>query len=113
MYHSILAIDLPGTYFFGRPDAAKLGESPGRLISSLLPNVMIIAGLIFFGLIIMSGLKIITASGGSDPKQLAASRQQLFYGLIGFLIVVSAYFILQIISVTLTGSPDTLINPKI
>lgn len=106
-----LAVDIPATFFKNNPGAQTLGTSPGSLIANLLPNILVVAGLIFLFLIIHAGFGIITGAGG-DPKTIAKSKQTMTYGIIGFLIIVTAYFILQILSITLTGDANTLTNPN-
>lgn len=70
----------------------------GMLISQLLPNILILAGVIFFGLIIGGGFSLISSAGKESSAQDKAKAQgAITYGIIGFLLVVSAYFILQII----------------
>lgn len=76
---------------------------PSALISILLPNVLILAGVIFFGLIIAGGWGYLVGAGGEPSAQdKAKAKAALTYGVVGFLLVISAYFILQIIE-TVTG----------
>ncbi len=98
---NLLAVDLKANFFQNKPGAEKLGSSPGSLVSNLLPNILIVAGVIFFGLIIYSGYNLLFLSGNPDQKSAAKAKDTMRYGVAGFLIVVSAYFILQIISSTL------------
>ena len=82
----------------------------GAIISALLPNVIILAGIIFFFLILFGGFKLIVGAGqNSSPQDAAKARAALTYGVIGFLLVGASYLILQIISDQLTGD-QTLIN---
>ena len=104
-------VNINDTFFNGHTGAKTLSSSPGDFISNLLPNIIIAAGIVFVVLIIVSGFQIISNAGGGSPQSLAKNKQSLFYGTIGFLIVISAYFILQIVSVSLTGDSNTLISP--
>ena len=75
---------------------------PARLIGILLPNILILAGLIFFGLIVGGGFSLISGAGKEASAQDKAKAQAaVTYGVIGFLLVVSAYFILQVIGTML------------
>lgn len=77
--------------------------TPGSFISTILPNILLGAGIIFFILIIVFGFGIIGAAGKeSSPQDKAKAQAALTYAVFGFLLVVSAYFILQIIE-TITG----------
>ena len=90
---------------------ARCDAGPSILISTLLPNALILAGIIFFGLIIAGGWGYLLGAGGEPSAQdKAKAKAALTWGVAGFLLVVSAYFILQILE-TVTGI--SFINPKI
>ncbi len=74
----------------------------GSLISSLLPNLLIGAGVIMFFLMIGGGFMMIHGAGNDDAKQTAQGKAAVTAAVIGFLLVISAYFILQILGV-ITG----------
>ena len=75
----------------------------GQLTSSILPNLIIFAGVLFLLLIIYSGYLLIIHGGQYNPPAVVAkAKAMITYALIGFLLVVSAYFILQILGV-ITG----------
>lgn len=83
----------------------------GQLISVLLPNAIIAAGVIFFLLIIGGGISMIKNAGAeANPQAAAKAKAALTFSLIGFLLVVSAYFILQIVHI-ITGID--FLKPKI
>lgn len=83
--------------------ATSILDTPGELIGLLLPNLLILAGVIFFGLILGGGFMMIAGAGKEENAQDKAKAQgAITYGVIGFLLVISAYFILQIIG-TVTG----------
>jgi hypothetical protein len=78
-------------------------ESLGSVISLLLPNVIMVAGLIFMYLIIYGGYMLIVYGGqANSPGRVQQGKNSITYGVLGLLLVVSSYFILQIIS-TVTG----------
>lgn len=82
----------------GITPAATCNFQPGILITVLLPNALMIAGIIFFVWIMIAGWGIL-ASGGKEAnaQEKAKAQASLTYAVIGFLIVVSSFFILQII----------------
>lgn len=83
--------------------------SLGELITTLLPNVLVVAGVIFFLLILGGGFALVVGAGGEGNAQSAAkAKAAVTYGVVGFLLVVGAYFILQMVGV-LTGV--NFINP--
>jgi hypothetical protein len=89
----------------GTPVNSKFG-SLGSLISTILPNIFIISGLILLFLLIFGGFTIITSSG--DPKQADQGKQTITGAIIGFVIIFISYWIVQIIQI-ITGVP--ILNP--
>lgn len=72
----------------------------GGFISSVLPNVYILAGIILLFLLLFGGLTIII--GGDNPEAQDKGKQALTAALIGFLLIFASFWIIQIIQV-LTG----------
>jgi len=83
-------------------EPAQKFETVGELVSVLLPNVYILAGILFFILLIAGGLGIIIGAGGNDPQKVGQGQKAVVAALLGFLIIFSSYFIIQIIEV-ITG----------
>lgn len=82
---------------------------PGDLISLILPNLLVGAGVIFFLLILGGGFMMIKSAGAdANAQDTAKAKAAVTFAVIGFLLVVSAYFILQIMG-TVTGID--FINP--
>lgn len=81
---------------------AKTFPTIGSLISVLLPNVFILAGIIFFLLLIFGGFGLIMGAGGGDAKQADKGKQAITAAVIGFLVIFLSYWIIQIIQ-TVTG----------
>ncbi len=74
-----------------------------KLISSLLPNILVLAGVIFFFLMLGGGFMIIKSAGGdANAQDTAKAKNAVTFAVVGFLLVISAYFILQAIGV-ITG----------
>lgn len=79
-------------------DGSKVSEvydQPVILVNLLTRNIFIVAGLILFALIILAGYKFI--SGASKGKDEA--KEMLEAALVGFIIMFSAYWIIQIIKI--------------
>ncbi len=92
-------MNLPNTYFNGTTQYTSIGQ----VISLLLPNVMGVAGLLFFLLILGGGFAMIVGAGkDSNPQSAAKAKAAITYGVTGFLLVISAYLILQVVKV-ITG----------
>ncbi|MBU1085207.1 hypothetical protein KKB06_02560 [Patescibacteria group bacterium] len=67
----------------------------GSLITGLLPYIFTIAGLILFFIIIGAGFSMFTSVG--NPEKTKKAGQQLTFGLIGFFIIFTSYWISQLI----------------
>jgi hypothetical protein len=99
MTSSPLAFNIQNAFFNQAPTLRTPAGTPGGLISLILPNIIMVAGVIFFILILFGGFSMIVSAGKqSSPQEAARAKNALTYGVIGFLLVVTAYFILQIIS---------------
>ena len=79
-------------------------QSIGGLISTVLPNLYILAGLILLFFLIFGGLTVILGAGKGDSDQAAKGKKILTNTLIGFLIIFVSYWIIQILEI-ITGIP--------
>ena len=73
----------------------------GDVISRVLLFAISLAGLYFFYVLITSGVSYMTSSG--DEMRLKQIQKQLVNAVYGLLIVIAAYFIIQIIQ-NITGA---------
>ena len=65
-------------------------------IASTVVNVLFtIAGLLFFVMIVISGIKMITA--GDDKEKFSAAKATLTHAVLGIVIVIASYLILSVI----------------
>lgn len=71
-------------------------------ISQILPNIFVFAGLILLGLLIMGGIRLISSAGNPEAQQ--KSKGMVTQAVIGFIIIFTAFWIIQIIQV-ITGVP--------
>jgi hypothetical protein len=76
--------------------------------SSIIPNVMMIANVILFILILASGFTIVTSAGNADKQKQAS--QTLTFSILGFIIIFAAYWIMQALGYITGGSMDFLFN---
>lgn len=61
---------------------------------------LVFAGVVAVFLIVLSGFKFVTSGG--DPKQVGTARQTLTWAIIGLVIILVSFFIINLIS-GLTG----------
>ena len=97
---SLLAVNIgdelmlnPTQSITGAPQFA----SPGALISIVLKNVYMIAGVLLLFLLIFGGISIIMSAGGGDAKKAAQGKKAVTGAVIGFLVIFASYWIIQII----------------
>jgi len=91
-------VDLHTTYFGGQ--AILNVTSVYALVSLILPNAYVIAGLILFIYTLAGGFLIMT--GASDPHQAENGKQIITNAILGFAILFASYWIIQIIQI-ITG----------
>src|SRR4030042_4670115 len=90
----------------------KLGQfdSLRELVSTFLPKILLLVGIIFFFLTIYAGFSFMTSAGSEDAHAKAKWSQVLTYGVIGLVIMFGAYWILQIINYITQGSFEAIIK---
>jgi hypothetical protein len=93
------AVNLQGNFFADSPNAQAPFSSLGSAVSIILPNVIVFCGVLFFVLIIYGGFQLIVLGGQYmlSPQRVTQAKNMIYYGALGFLLVVTAYFILQIV----------------
>lgn len=74
----------------------------GALVNVLLKNIFTIAGVIALLGIVISGLNLIVHAGNAEAEKTNKDRAAFTAALVGLIIIVGAYFFIQIIEV-LTG----------
>ncbi len=98
----------------GVPIGDSFGSPIGRtvqladLVSIILWNAVVIAGIIMLILMIGGGIGIIVGAGRGSPEAAAKGRQAVTAAVIGFIIIFATYWIIQIVEI-LTGLE--ILNP--
>ena len=77
--------------------ASRKEGAIGAIISALLPIIYLIAGLILFGAIIVSGFQLMTSGG--DQKKTAEAKGCLTNAIIGFVIIFISWWLVQILQI--------------
>lgn len=81
----------------------------GSLVNVIIQNAYVLAGVISFLLLVFGGLGVIIAAGSGDTKQLEKGKQTVTYAVLGLILVVTSYWIVQIIQkvsgISLLGTP--------
>jgi hypothetical protein len=86
-----VTFDIGDTFFGGSHFLTSL-TGLGTLVSILISNAIVIAGIVFILLIIVAGSYMITGAGSGNVQQVARGREILLAAIIGFLIVIAAYW---------------------
>lgn len=92
----VLAIDTGDVY--GSP-FKKLTDT-SKLVTVLLSNAYIIAGVVFLFLFIFWGFGTLANSGSTDQQKIAKNKAAITAAFIGFLIIFASYWIIQIVQLT-------------
>ena len=75
-------------------------DNPGAILSAILPNVFILSSVILLMLLIFGAYTIISSAG--NPEQKQKGSQTVTGAIIGFAIVFTSYWVLQILEI-ITG----------
>lgn len=81
----------------------------GSIISTLLQNIYILAGIILFILLIVGGLSFIMGAGEENPEKAKKGKQAITAALTGFIIIFCSYWVIRIIEI-ITGM--NIFNPS-
>ncbi len=103
MIHPALAqINIGEQFKFGTGGVEDVFPDLGGLVSVLLFNAYVLAGIVFFLLLLFGGFGVIMGSSGGNPEQTAKGGKAVGAALGGFLIIFLSYWIIRIIEV-ITG----------
>ncbi len=101
MKNYLAAVNIGEQWFLNPKQAieeAPQFQSPGALISIILRNVYMVAGLLLLALLIFGGISIILGAGGGDPKKAGQGQKAATVAVIGFFIIFASYWIIQLIA---------------
>lgn len=74
----------------------------GKLLTDIIPIILGFAGFITVIVIVISGIQFITSSG--NPEAAGAAKNRLTFAIIGFVVILLAFAILQIINSVFLGT---------
>lgn len=78
----------------------------GRLMSVLITNLITLTAVLSIILIIYSGFNFITARG--DEKKVASSKSTITYALIGLVVAILSFTIIQVVQYLLGSSVNII-----
>ena len=85
-------------------------DSLGSFFNHILNPVYVIAGIIMMFLLIFGGISVIIGAGQQDSSQMQKGQKAITAAVLGFVVIVGSYFIIQLIQVV-TGVD--ILNPNI
>ena len=71
------------------------------VIGNVIAGLLVFSGTIAIFMLIFAGFKYVTSSG--DPKQVEGAKQTMTYAIIGLVVILLSFFIINFISVV-TGA---------
>ena len=106
----VYAVDIGDVKLGGTTTLGTAFADVGELLTRVVYVFLAIAALIFLLMTVWGGFKYLSAGG--DPKSAAAARETITGALIGLLIIVVSFFIIQVIlnavgadSIIIFGTP--------
>lgn len=96
MMHRVFAQSLTfpdGTQISG-PSGLNWANNIGKVISRAIPLILAFAGLGLLLMLLASGFEYLTSAG--DAKKLESAKQRLTYSIVGFLLIFTAFWLVQI-----------------
>ena len=91
---NVVTANIPGTY-----SPSVLG--PGAFVGNFYEFALMIGGLMAFGVVVYGGVKYMASSG--NPSGQSDAKEWIEAALSGLLLLVGAYFILNVINPKLTN----------
>lgn len=83
-------------------------DTIGSLVSVIIQNAFVIAGVIAFALLVVGGLSFIAGAGAGDTKKLEQGQKTITAAATGLIIVIGSVWIIQIVE-KLTGMTGKLL----
>lgn len=85
-------------------------ETFGDVVSAVVKNAFVLAGVLCFVLLIFGGFGVIVGAGGGDAKKMEQAKGTVTAAVIGLLLVIGSVFIVRLISI-ITGVD--ILSPKL
>jgi len=95
-------IPIGGAFKIGDRNIISVFPNLGAFLSTLIPNFYVFAGILLFLLLIFGGFTYIVNAGQQNPEGVQKGKKAITAALIGFLLVFTSWWIVQIIEI-ITG----------
>lgn len=90
--NNLLALNIQDVF-----EPAKKFTSIASLFNIIVPNVIILAGIIFFVITLRAGFILLGSSG--NPEQMKKAQKLLTYGVVGLVIILFSYILVKLVPV--------------
>ncbi len=87
------------SYLLDGEGISKIFKSFGDFFQHILSPIYVLAGIIMLFLLIFGGLSVIMGAGKQESGQIQKGQKAITAAVIGFIIIVGSYFIIQLIEV--------------
>lgn len=84
--------------------------SLGSVLSVIVPNAFMLAGVIAFLLLVFAGFGMIQAAGSGDTKQMESGKKAITGAVVGLIVIIGSFWIIQVLEV-LTGMKGQILPP--
>lgn len=90
-------IDIGTAFRFGDKPVNEVFNSLSALVNAILPNIFVIAGVIFLVLLIFAGVGVILSSGSGNPEGAKKAKAAATSAATGLFLIFAAYWIMEIL----------------
>lgn len=74
-------------------------NTPADILNAIIPVIFVIAGIILLFMLVFGGFTIFVSAG--NPEKIKQGTGMITSALIGFLIIFAAYWIIELLQITL------------
>lgn len=97
-----IAVDIGGTFLGNSNSNLQDKSGVANYVSAIITGAISFAGVALLLLLILGGIGVIAGAGNDNPEQLEKGKKAATSALIGFIVVIAAYWIVKLIE-SLTG----------
>jgi hypothetical protein len=87
---TVISAAIPGTYQNGSSTA------PGAFVANIYQFALMIGGILAFGVVVYGGVRYMASAG--NPSGQSEAKEWIYAALIGLLLLVGAYFVLDVVN---------------
>jgi hypothetical protein len=96
-------------YVFAQVPLKGLSPTPNLttfadVVNIIVKNAFMLAGLLTFIILVFGGFSVIMGAGAGDTKQMEKGKSAITGAVVGLLVIVISYWIIQILE-KITGQP--------